>query len=317
MKKLIALLLLPLLANAAPNDLLISQRNSTDTGTLSRTVTVPTGGANGVLGFNGVTILPMFYSVGPGLQLSSGVLSATAVAQINADWLASSGAAFIQNKPTLFSGTYADLTGKPPLFSGAYADLSGKPTLFSGAYVDLTGKPTIPAAQVQTDWNAVSGLGALLNKPSTFPPSAHNQAWSTITGAPTTIAGYGLIDAASLTQLAAKFNSPSGTAQQYIRGDGVLATFPVARRIETYIGTTDANGLITVTYSAAFTGVPSVQPAPPLAANQVWTIVSATPAGFSLRLTQRASVTLLGLEVLLAATTNVSGAPAQVLVVSQ
>jgi hypothetical protein len=43
-----------------------------------------------------------------------------------------------------------------------------KPTLFSGSYADLTNKPTIPAAQVQTDWNAVSGLGVVLNKPTLF-----------------------------------------------------------------------------------------------------------------------------------------------------
>jgi hypothetical protein len=56
------------------------------------------------------------------------------------------------------SGSYNDLTGKPALFSGAYGDLSGLPSLFSGSYSDLT------------------------NKPATFPPSAHNQAASTITG---------------------------------------------------------------------------------------------------------------------------------------
>ena len=37
---------------------------------------------------------------------------------------------------------------------------------FSGSYTDLTNKPTIPAAQVQSDWNATSGLGEILNKPT-------------------------------------------------------------------------------------------------------------------------------------------------------
>jgi hypothetical protein len=31
---------------------------------------------------------------------------------------------------------------------------------------NVTNKPTIPAAQVQTDWNAVAGMGVLLNKPT-------------------------------------------------------------------------------------------------------------------------------------------------------
>ena len=42
-------------------------------------------------------------------------------------------------------------------------------------------------------WDAITG------KPSTFPPSAHNQAWSTITSRPTTLNGYGITDAASIT----------------------------------------------------------------------------------------------------------------------
>ena len=37
---------------------------------------------------------------------------------------------------------------------------------FSGSYNDLTNKPTIPAAQVNSDWNAASGVAQILNKPS-------------------------------------------------------------------------------------------------------------------------------------------------------
>lgn len=36
---------------------------------------------------------------------------------------------------------------------------------FSGDYDDLTNKPTIPAAQVNADWNAESGVAQILNKP--------------------------------------------------------------------------------------------------------------------------------------------------------
>lgn len=86
----------------------------------------------------------------------------------------------LTNKPTLFSGAYVDLTGKPTLFSGVYTDLTGKPTLATvattGAYADLSGKPTIPAAQINSDWNASSGVGQVLNKPSipTVPASYEN-----------------------------------------------------------------------------------------------------------------------------------------------
>jgi len=40
----------------------------------------------------------------------------------------------------------------------------------SGSYNDLTNKPTIPNAQVNSDWNAVSGVDQILNKP-TIPTS--------------------------------------------------------------------------------------------------------------------------------------------------
>lgn len=36
----------------------------------------------------------------------------------------------------------------------------------TGAYSDLSGTPSIPAAQVNSDWNAVSGVAQILNKPT-------------------------------------------------------------------------------------------------------------------------------------------------------
>ena len=48
-----------------------------------------------------------------------------------------------------------------------------KTVAFTGAYSDLTGKPTIPAAQVNSDWNASSGVAQILNKP-TIPAAANN-----------------------------------------------------------------------------------------------------------------------------------------------
>jgi len=44
---------------------------------------------------------------------------------------------------------------------------------------------------VSVAWADITG------KPATFPPDAHNQAWSTITATPTTLAGYGITDAAT------------------------------------------------------------------------------------------------------------------------
>lgn len=181
----------------------------------------------------------------------------------------------------------------PVATSGDYNDLSNKPSAFSGDYSSLTG---IPAS---------------------FTPSAHNQAFSTITATPTTLAGYGIADGATLTQLATKFTTPAGTSAQYVRGDGALATLPVGKRIETFTGSTDANGLITVTYSPAYPSVPSVQPGPPPSSDMSWVLVSSTTTGFSIRLVQRSVLTVLSLQVLAGTVTNVASSPAQVLVVGQ
>ena len=54
--------------------------------------------------------------------------------------------------------------------TGSYNDLTDKPTLSivatSGSYNDLNDKPTIPDAQVNSDWNATSGISQILNKPT-------------------------------------------------------------------------------------------------------------------------------------------------------
>lgn len=82
----------------------------------------------------------------------------------------------LTNKPVIFSGSYNDLTDKPTIpaaqvnsdwnaVSGVAAILN-KPVIFSGSYNDLTDKPSIPAAQVNSDWNATSGVAEILNKPN-------------------------------------------------------------------------------------------------------------------------------------------------------
>ncbi len=52
----------------------------------------------------------------------------------------------------------------------SWSQVSGKPSFAtvatSGSYADLTNKPTIPAAQVQSNWNATTGMGVILNKPN-------------------------------------------------------------------------------------------------------------------------------------------------------
>lgn len=220
MKRLLALLIfLPALAMAGPYDIVATQRNATDTGLApARLVTAPTGGANAIMGYNGTTNLPVHWLIGGGLGVSSGALVALPQA-----WSS------ITGKPTF----------APVATTGAYADLSGLPALFNGAYGSLTGIP------------------------STFAPSAHTQAWSTITATPTTLSGYGVTDGVTSSTLASyattasvtaglstKFNTPSGTSAQYVRGDGTLATLPAAQAPS--INDSPGRTLATTTTSTGF-----------------------------------------------------------------
>lgn len=75
MKKLIALLaLVPALCFGAGNDLIVNQRNATDTGQINRLVTKPAGTADGIMGYSGASQLPVFFTFGPNLKLTAGVL---------------------------------------------------------------------------------------------------------------------------------------------------------------------------------------------------------------------------------------------------
>lgn len=49
--------------------------------------------------------------------------------------------------------------------ANARANIGAGTSSFSGSYNDLTNKPTIPAAQVNSDWDAASGKAQILNKP--------------------------------------------------------------------------------------------------------------------------------------------------------
>jgi hypothetical protein len=62
--------------------------------------------------------------------------------------------------PTAHTHTKSQITDFPTLATVAT----------SGSYADLSNQPTIPAAQVNSDWNATSGVSEILNKP-TIPPS--------------------------------------------------------------------------------------------------------------------------------------------------
>ena len=212
------LFLLPSLAFSSPFDLLLQQRNIADTATLTRQVTSPGVNYTGILLTHQFTGLPVLFKLGQSFMVDDN----TQTLQSASDW------SNVTNRPIFssvaLSGDYNDLSNRPPSGSqvnsdwaavGGVEQILNKPPLFSGAYSALTGIP------------------------SSFTPSAHTQPYSTITGTPTTVADAGLTDAvttavlasyattASVTSgLAGKFNSPTGSTSQYLRGDGSAASFP-------------------------------------------------------------------------------------------
>ena len=92
-------------------------------------------------------------------------------------------------------------TGKPFQVAGG-SGTSGQYLKSTGSSVAWTTFPTIPAAQVNSDWNATSGLAQILNRPTLHAVATSGQ-YSDLSGLPT-------IPAA---QVNSDWNSSSGVSQ--------------------------------------------------------------------------------------------------------
>ena len=140
----------------------------------------------------------------------------------------------------------------------------------------------------EVEWNNV------LNKPSTFTASNHNHTASDVTD---------LADVATSGSYTDLSNKP---------------TIPTVRRVETYLGATNASGNYTVTYASAFPTVPDVQPQTQIGvANQSVLVTSSLTTGFTIQVVLRASINILGSDVLLASVSPVNGASVSVLVTAR
>ncbi|WDY60401.1 hypothetical protein [Pseudomonas sp. PSKL.D1] len=222
MKHLIAaLLLLPLLAFGAANDIVTSQRNATDTSSIPRTVAKPPGTQDGLMGFNGTTVLPVHWTIGQGLVISSGALVALPQA-------------------------WADITGKPAFAAvattGAYADLTGVPSTFAPA------PHTHAAADIVSGTLATARLPALAISQTTGLQAALDSKFATPTG---TTAQYLRGDGSPATFPAI----PGGTVTSITAGTGLAGgtittsgtiSMPNTGTAGSYANvTTDAQGRVT------------------------------------------------------------------------
>lgn len=179
-KAILALLLMPSLSFAGAFELYISQRNIANTATLTRTMPLAALNIDSVFGVGRFDNLPVMWKLGT----SMGVINDELVC--GPDWTA------VVNKPTF------------------------SPVATSGDYNDLINKPSV--SQVNSDWNAMSGVEEILNKPElalvatsgayadlsgapAIPSAQINSDWSAASGVseilnkPTTLAGYGITDA--------------------------------------------------------------------------------------------------------------------------
>lgn len=129
----------------------------------------------------------------------------------------------------------------------------------TGSYTDLLNKPTIPAAQVNSDWNAVSGVAEILNKPSlatvatsgSYNDLSDKPAIPTVNNATLTLTQGGVskgtftANASSNVTIAldaaeSSLPSQTGNAGKFLITDGTDASWEsVAHVIETYVNGTD------------------------------------------------------------------------------
>lgn len=111
-----------------------------------------------------------------------------------------------------------------PSLTGSYTN----PTwIISLPYSKITGTPSIPPAQIQTDWNASSGLGVLLNRPS-LSTVAVSGSYVDLSSKPTIptdnnqlINGNGFTTASSTNT----FTNKSGNISQWTNNSGYITSF--------------------------------------------------------------------------------------------
>lgn len=83
-----------------------------------------------------------------------------------------------------------------------------------------------------------------------------------------------------------------------------------SRRIETYHGTTNGSGDYTVTFGTPFPTVPTIDPTlkAPTSNRQTVRVTSISTTGFTVRVEERQTLTVLALDVLGVTVTNIAGA---------
>lgn len=122
---------------------------------------------------NEISAIDTTYTAGTNINISNeNVISATDTTYTAGSGLDLTGTEFsvdstvVALKSDLPTNT-SDLTNDGSDGTSTYVEADELATVAtSGSYNDLLNKPTIPAAQVNSDWNATSGVAEILNKPT-------------------------------------------------------------------------------------------------------------------------------------------------------
>ena len=192
-------------------------------------------------------------------------IQAGAEVNINPDWNAASGDAQILNKPTTLAGY--GITDAQPLDSDLTAIAALATTAFGRAILTQVDALAI-RTYIGAGTSSFNGnYNSLSNIPASFTPSSHNQSWTTITGTPTTLAGYGITDAqpldTDLTAIAALTTTAFGRTF-------LTQTDSAAARTYIGAGTSSFDGNYNSLSNIPTTFTPSNH-------NQPWSTITGTP----------------------------------------
>lgn len=207
----------------------------------------------------------------------------------------------LEDRPTLFSGSYEDLSDVPDMasvaLSGDYRDLSNRPAIptmptlatvaTSGSYNDLSNKPAIPTVNYPVvSVNGKTGSVVLTSSDTGSAPASHTHTIAQVNG------------------LQAALDSKQNAAP--------------TRRQELYSGVTDNQGNYSVAFATPYPSTPNIQVQVVNGNhNHSVRVISVTANGFTISAGLRASLTVLGLSVLGFDVTAAAGIPLDVLVTSK
>jgi hypothetical protein len=210
-------------------------------------------GAAGATSWNGLTDKPSTFTPSTHVHAAADITSGTLdVARLPLATASVAGAVIVGSGLGVTSGTVSanvtSVAGRTGAVTIAAADVSGLASIATSGSASDLGAGTVPIARIPTGTTSSTvciGNDSRLSDSRT--PTAHNQAWSTITSTPTTLSGYGITDAASSTHThgnitnAGAIGSTSGQVC-ITTTSGVLTTATIGSGLSLSGGTLSATG---------------------------------------------------------------------------